>query len=127
MERGDIIKLTDGEHEVVGIERDAVFIERLVDGNIRKYTVAEAETLVESARRKGWYEGPWPFTTSTHINSGRWCLEEQFREMGMSEEDRLKFKYPIGEIEIQIEIHRSGDVYLTAIAGQPLTEKIKAT
>ncbi len=125
MKRGDRIYLADGVHEVVGVEPDAVFIERLGDQSIIKYTLIEAETLVEQSKKNGWYTGPWPFTVIDHIHGEDWSLDDKFIEMGLSEKDRGMFKYPVHTLKVNLEIHRNGDVFILAINDEPLAEKIK--
>lgn len=125
--RGQKLYFSDGEHEIVGVENDVVFLERLGDQSIRKYTKNEAESLILDNRKKGWYQGPWPFTISYSVYDGEWTLDEHLFEMGISEVERNMFKSPIGDLDVELEIHRNGDVFLLSVNDIKLSKKIKTS
>lgn len=127
IERGDKIHLADGIHEVVGVEKDAVFFERLEDQTIRRYTPLEAETLIQESQKNGWYQGPWPFTVISYAHGEQWGLDEEFKNMGLSEEERHMFRFPIHELKLELELHRNGDVFILSVNGRTFEEEIKAT
>lgn len=123
--KGDKFRLNGEEHMVDAVVGNDVYVERLRDNSIKKYTLCEVVTLITESNKKGWYTGPWPIITTHYLHDERYALDEELKEMGVSEEDRRLFKYIVNELEIKVELHKNGDVYIRSVDGITLPEKIK--
>ena len=125
LKKGDAFYMNDDLYEIVGFDDESVFIERLHDNSIKKYTLVEATQLITDIRKKGWYKGPWPFSVHGTVCGEEWMLEGTFSRLGMSEEDRAMFKHVVPDLVLELEIHRNGDVHIISVQGQTLDRKIK--
>ena len=105
---------------------DDVYVERLHDNSIKKYAYTEVLSLVEDSNKKGWYTGPWPIVMNHYMHDEKYPIDDKLHEMGISEQERNMFKYVAHELELTVELHKNGDVYITHIQNIELPEKIKS-
>ena len=125
LKKGDTFHIGTDVHMIDAVIGDDVYVERLRDNSLKKYAYAEILQLVNDSKKKGWYEGPWPIVRKHYLHDEKYGIDEELMELGLSEQDRQLFRYVVHELELTVELHKNGDVYITHIKGIELPEKIK--
>ena len=124
--KGITFHVNGDEHIVDGIIDDDVYVERIKDNKLTKYSLAEVQLLAADSIKKGWYTGEWPIRVTATVFADEYPFEEQLRELGVGEEYRNMFKHTLSNIDLELDLQKSGRAQIKVINGIEIHGRINA-
>ena len=122
--KGDTFHVNGEAYIIDGIAVDDVYVERVSDNKLTKYSLSEVQQLVEDSLKKGWYTGPWPIRVTTEVYGEEYPFEDQLRDLGISEEARRMFKHTLSSIKLCLDLHQNGRAVIKSINGVDISEHV---
>lgn len=122
--KGDEFHVNGEAYIIDGIVDDDVYVERVRDNKLTKYSLSEAQQLVEDSVRKGWYAGPWPIRIESEVFADEYPFEDELLKLGVSEEYRNMFKHTLSSITLCLDLHQNGRAVIKSINGVDIKEHI---